>query len=191
MTLKRNNETLKKELELYQSNKNNAEKKDLDEKNKKINDMSSCLRLILKDLSRKYETEKNRMHLKGLNDTVKQEMLKLGLDEENVGDFMGKDEDENINKAKEQIDLLLNDNENFSSEKTYKLYNTLFSNLMELENENRNNNNNNGLSFNNYNRSGNTSNNIFSCQSSGINNNYFKGKNNYNYNNMNLLESKI
>ena len=162
MTLKRNNETLKKELELYQSNKNNTEKKDLDEKNKKINDMSSCLRLILKDLSRKYETEKNRMHLKGLNDTVKQEMIKLGLDEENVGDFMGKDEDENINKAKEQIDLLLNDNENFSSEKTYKLYNTLFSNLMELENENRNNNNI-GLSFNNYNRSGNTSNNIFSC----------------------------
>ena len=131
------------------------------------------------------------MHLKGLNDTVKQEMLKLGLDEENVGDFMGKDEDENINKVKEQIDLLLNDNENFSSEKTYKLYNTLFSNLMELENENRINNNNIGLSFNNYNRSGNTSNNIFSCQSSGINNNYFKGKNNYNYNNMNLLESKI
>ena len=42
-----------------------------------------------------------------MNNTVKEEMKKLGLDEENVGDFLGNDEI--INKTSEQIDILLND----------------------------------------------------------------------------------
>ena len=82
-------------------------------------------------------------------------MIKLGLDEENVGDFIGKDE--NINKTTEKIDILLNEVEKFNSEEAFKLYNELFENLRELGMENLKNND---LSFNNFNRSGNTFNNI-------------------------------
>ena len=164
MILKRNNETLRKELLLFQNNndietKNNTKKiakelfskeKEIEEKNNIINNMSICLRLILKDLSKKYETEKNKINLKGMNNTVKEEMIKLGLDEENVGDFIGKDE--NINKTTEKIDILLNEVEKFNSEEAFKLYNELFENLRELGMENLKNND---QSFNNFNRSGN------------------------------------
>ena len=171
-TLKRNNDTLKKELEIYQTNLENQNKnnikltsnelslkeKQIEENKNTINKMSTCLRLILKDLSKKYETEKNKIKLMGMNNTVKEEMMKLGLDEENVGEFIGKDE--NINKTSEQIDILLNDVGQFNTEKTFKLYNTLFDNIKEIESENVNNNDD-GASFNNFNRSGNTSNNMF------------------------------
>ena len=156
--------------------------------------MSTCLRLILKDLSKKYETEKNKIKLMGMNNTVKEEMMKLGLDEENVGEFIGKDE--NINKTSEQIDILLNDVGQFNTEKTFKLYNTLFDNIKEIESENVNNNDD-GASFNNFNRSGNTSNNMFASSGgndymsgkySGINNNFVRGNNKNN--NINMIESK-
>ena len=127
--------------------------------------------------------------------------MKLGLDEENVGEFIGNDE--NINQTSEQIDILLNDISKFNSEKAFKLYNTLFENIKELESENINNNN--GLSFNNFNRSGNTSNNMFASSGgydnnnndfnyisgkySGINNNFTRGNNN-NIINANLIEPK-
>ena len=212
-TLKRNNETLKKELQLYQNNnniENNNKKiattsnelilkdKQIEEKENTINKMSTCLRLILKDLSKKYETEKNKINLKGINNTVKEEMMKLGLDEENVGEFIGNDE--NINKTSEQIDILLNDISKFNSEKAFKLYNTLFENIKELESENVNYNN--GLSFNNFNRSGNTSNNMLASSGGydnnsnyisrkygGIDNNFTRGNNN-NKINANLIDSK-
>ena len=185
--LKRNNETLKRELQLYQKNnsenENNSKKvskeilskdEELEGKNKIINSISTCLRMILKDLSKKYETEKNKMNLKGMNNTVKEEMLKLGLDDENIGEFIGIiGKDENINKASEQIDILLNDIGKFNSEKAFKLYNILFDSLRELETENINNNN--GLiSFNNFNRSGNTSNNMLALN--GNDNSYSSGK---------------
>ena len=210
--LKRNNETLKRELQLYQKNnsenENNSKKvskeilskdEELEGKNKIINSISTCLRMILKDLSKKYETEKNKMNLKGMNNTVKEEMLKLGLDDENIGEFIGIiGKDENINKASEQIDILLNDIGKFNSEKAFKLYNILFDSLRELETENINNNN--GLiSFNNFNRSGNTSNNMLalngndnsytSGKNSCINKDFIRGKNNFN--NTNLIGSKI
>ena len=160
-TLKRNNDTLKKELEIYQTNLENQKKnnikltsnelslkeKQIEENKNTINKMSTCLRLILKDLSKKYETEKNKIKLMGMNNTVKDEMMKLGLDEENVGEFIGKDE--NINKTSEQIDILLNDVGQFNTEKTFKLYNTLFDNIKEIESENVNNNDD-GASFNNF-----------------------------------------
>ena len=209
-TLKRNNETLKKELQLYQNNNNMENKKitsnelllkekQIEENENTINKMSTCLRLILKDLSKKYETKKNKINLKGMNNTVKEEMIKLGLDEENVGEFIGGDD--NINQASEQIDLLLNDKNKFNSEKTFKLYNTLFENIRELESEIVNNNNNNGLSFNNFSRSGNTSNNMLASSggndnnylsgnyNSGINNNFARGNNN-NFINSNLIDIK-
>ena len=212
-TLKRNNETLKKELQLYQNNnniENNNKKiattsnelilkdKQIEEKENTINKMSTCLRLILKDLSKKYETEKNKINLKGINNTVKEEMMKLGLDEENVGEFIGNDE--NINKTSEQIDILLNDISKFNSEKAFKLYNTLFENIKELESENVNYNN--GLSFNNFNRSGNTSNNMLASSGGydnnsnyisrkygGIDNNFTRGNNNSKID-ANLIDSK-
>ena len=162
--------------------------------------MSTCLRLILKDLSKKYETKRNRINLKGINNTVKEEMIKLGLDEENVGEFIGGDD--NINQVSEQIDILLNDKSKFNSEKTFKLYNTLFDNIKELDSEMMNNNDdNNALSFNNFTRSGNTSNNMF-ASSGGNDNNYLSGKynsgglnnftrgNNNNFNNKNLIDIK-
>jgi DNA repair exonuclease SbcCD ATPase subunit len=209
-TLKRNNETLKKELQLYQNNNNIENKKitsnelllkekQIEENENIINKMSTCLRLILKDLSKKYETKKNKINLKGMNNTVKEEMIKLGLDEENVGEFIGGDD--KINQASEQIDLLLNDKNKFNSEKTFKLYNTLFENIRELESEiENNNNNNNGLSFNNFSRSG-TSNNMLASSggndnnylsgkyNSGINNNFTRGNNN-NFINTNLIDIK-
>ena len=188
-TFKRNNEILKKELQLYQINNkieniNNMQKteKDLEERNKTLNKMSTCLRLILKDLSKKYETEKNKINLKGMNNTVKEEMIKLGLDEENIGDFICNDE--NLNKTSEQIDILLNDIGNFNSEKTFKLYNTLFDNIRQLKTENINNNN---LSFNNFVRLGTTSNNMLGIN--GKDNNFIRGENNFNK--TNLLESKM
>ena len=190
-TFKRNNETLKKELQLYQINNkieniNNTQKmaKELEERNNTINQISTFLRLILKDLSKKYEIEKNKNNLKGMNNTAKEEMLKLGLDEENLGEFIGNNE--NMSKTNEQIDILLNDIQNFNSEKAFKLYNTLFDNIRQLEIENINSND---LSFNNFNRAGNESNNNLSGKYSGINNNFIRGNNNFK--NINLLESKI
>ena len=102
-------------------------------------------------------------------------------EKEIIGEFIGKED--NINQANEQIDILLNDTGKFNSDKTFKLYNTLFDNIKELESNNINNN---GLSFNNFNRSGNTSNNNFISsgkdnnflgQYSGIKNNFIRGKN--------------
>ncbi len=181
--MKKNIENMKKEIQIYQEEnneriKNNeliksneimSKEKIIENKQMLINKMSACLKLILKDLSKRYETEKNKINLKNINNSVKEEMAKLGLDEENVGDFLGKDE--NINKTSEQIDLLLNDLNKFSTEKAFKLYNTLLENLKELENENINNDE---LSFNNFKRSGN-SNNIFGS-SGGTDNNFLSGK---------------
>jgi hypothetical protein len=213
-TLKRNIDTLKKEIQLYQNNNavNDNKKispnelslkeKQLEQKENTINQMSTCIRLILKDLSKKYETEKNKIKLMGMNNTVKQEMMKLGLDEENVGEFIGNDD--NKNKTSEQIDILLNDIEKFNTENAFKLYNTLFENIKELECENINNNINNGVSFNNFSRSGNNYNNNFGA-SEATDNNYISGKysglnnfnnfqrgnyNDKNYGNSNLIESK-
>jgi chromosome segregation ATPase len=178
-TMKKNLDNLKKELQIYQEEKNinneNKKKskeitsKEVEEKQIIINRISACLRLILKDLSKKYETEKNKINLRGMNNTVKEEMMKLGLDEENVGDFIGKDE--NINKTSEQIDILLNDIKKFSTEKAFKLYNNLFESIKELESENIKNGE---ISFDNFKRSG-ISNNIF-ASSGGTDNNFLSGK---------------
>ena len=105
-----------------------------------------------------------------MNKSVKEEMAKLGLDEENIGDFIGKD-DKN-NKTSEQIDILLNDIKKFNTEKMFKLYNNLFENIKELELENIKNGE---LSFDNFKRSGNISNNIF-ASSGGTDNNFLSGK---------------
>jgi chromosome segregation ATPase len=200
-TMKKNLDNLKKELQIYQEEKNinneNKKKskeitsKEVEEKQIIINRMSACLRLILKDLSKKYETEKNKINLRGMNNTVKEEMMKLGLDEENVGDFIGKDE--NINKTSEQIDILLNDIKKFNTEKAFKLYNNLFESIKELESENIKKGE---ISFDNFKRSG-ISNNIFASSGgtdnnflskrSGINN-FVRDKNNNN-NNKILIES--
>ena len=199
-TMKRNLDNMKKEMQLYQEeiniNNKNKEKsklnekisKEIEEKQITINRMSACLRLILKDLSKRYETEKNKINLRGMNSTVKEEMMKLGLDEENVGDFIGKDD--NINKTSEQIDILLNDNKKFNTEKAFKLYNNLFESIKELESENIKNGE---LSFDNFKRSGNISNNIF-ASSGGTDNNILSGINNFvreknNNNNKVLIES--
>ena len=200
LTMKRNLDNMKKEMQLYQEeiniNNKNKEKsklnekisKEIEEKQITINRMSACLRLILKDLSKRYETEKNKINLRGMNSTVKEEMMKLGLDEENVGDFIGKDD--NINKTSEQIDILLNDNKKFNTEKAFKLYNNLFESIKELESENIKNGE---LSFDNFKRSGNISNNIF-ASSGGTDNNILSGINNFvreknNNNNKVLIES--
>ena len=183
LLMKKNIENMKKEIQIYQEENNERIKNNeliksneimskeiiIENKQMLINKMSACLKLILKDLSKRYATEKNKINLKNINNSVKEEMAKLGLDEENVGDFLGKDE--NINKTSEQIDLLLNDLNKFSTEKAFKLYNTLLENLKELENENINNDE---LSFNNFKRSGN-SNNIFGS-SGGTDNNFLSGK---------------
>jgi len=199
-TMKRNLDNMKKEMQLYQEeiniNNKNKEKsklnekisKEIEEKQITINRMSACLRLILKDLSKRYETEKNKINLRGMNSTVKEEMMKLGLDEENVGDFIGKDD--KINKTSEQIDILLNDNKKFNTEKAFKLYNNLFESIKELESENIKNGE---LSFDNFKRSGNISNNIF-ASSGGTDNNILSGINNFvreknNNNNKVLIES--
>ena len=201
-TMKKSIDNLKKEFQLYQEESNNKDKEKLkskeiiskenEEKQVTINRMSACLRLILKDLSKRYETEKNKINLRGMNKSVKEEMAKLGLDEENVGDFIGKDE--KINKTGEQIDILLNNVKQFNTEKTFKLYNNLFESIKELESENIKNGE---LSFDNFKRSGNISNNIF-ASSSGTDNNFLSGKgsgiNNFvrekiNNNNKVLIES--
>ena len=199
-TMKRNLDNMKKEMQLYQEeiniNNKNKEKsklnekisKEIEEKQITINRMSACLRLILKDLSKRYETEKNKINLRRMNSTVKEEMMKLGLDEENVGDFIGKDD--KINKTSEQIDILLNDNKKFNTEKAFKLYNNLFESIKELESENIKNGE---LSFDNFKRSGNISNNIF-ASSGGTDNNILSGINNFvreknNNNNKVLIES--
>ena len=201
-TMKKSIDNLKKEFQLYQEQSNNKDKEKLkskeiiskenEEKQVTINRMSACLRLILKDLSKRYETEKNKINLRGMNKSVKEEMAKLGLDEENVGDFIGKDE--KINKTGEQIDILLNNVKQFNTEKTFKLYNNLFESIKELESENIKNGE---LSFDNFKRSGNISNNIF-ASSSGTDNNFLSGKgsgiNNFvrekiNNNNKVLIES--
>ena len=200
--MKKSIDNLKKEFQLYQEESNNKDKEKLkskeiiskenEEKQVTINRMSACLRLILKDLSKRYETEKNKINLRGMNKSVKEEMAKLGLDEENVGDFIGKDE--KINKTGEQIDILLNNVKQFNTEKTFKLYNNLFESIKELESENIKNGE---LSFDNFKRSGNISNNIF-ASSSGTDNNFLSGKgsgiNNFvrekiNNNNKVLIES--
>ena len=201
-TMKKSIDNLKKEFQLYQEESNNKDKEKLkskeiiskenEEKQVTINRMSACLRLILKDLSKRYETEKNKINLRGMNKSVKEEMAKLGLDEENVGDFIGKDE--KINKTGKQIDILLNNVKQFNTEKTFKLYNNLFESIKELESENIKNGE---LSFDNFKRSGNISNNIF-ASSSGTDNNFLSGKgsgiNNFvrekiNNNNKVLIES--
>ena len=138
--MKKSIDNMKKEFQLYQEENNNKDKEKLktreiiskenEEKQATINRMSACLRLILKDLSKRYETEKNKINLRGMNKSVKEEMAKLGLDEENIGDFIGKD-DKN-NKTSEQIDILLNDIKKFNTEKMFKLYNNLFENIKEL-----------------------------------------------------------
>ena len=183
LTMKKNLDNMKKEFQSYQEeinikNKeklktNNKISKEIEEKQIIINRMSACLRLILKDLSKRYETEKNKINLKGMNNSIKEEMLKLGLNEENVGDFIGKDE--KIDKTSEQIDILLNDIKKFSTEKAFKLYNELLENIKELENENVKNGE---LSFDNFKRSGNVSNNIF-ASSGGTDNNMLSGINNF------------
>ena len=201
-TMKKSIDNMKKEFQLYQEENNNKDKEKLksreiiskenEEKQATINRMSACLRLILKDLSKRYETEKNKINLRGMNKSVKEEMAKLGLDEENIGDFIGKD-DKN-NKTSEQIDILLNDIKKFNTEKMFKLYNNLFENIKELELENIKNGE---LSFDNFKRSGNISNNIF-ASSGGTDNNFLSGKcsgiNNFvrsknNNNNKDLIES--
>ena len=199
-TMKKNLDNMKKEFQAFQEEMiiKNQEKikikqneiisKEIEEKQIIINRMSACLRLILKDLSKRNETEKNKINLRGMNNTVKEEMLKLGLDEENVGDFIGKDE--KVDKTSEQIDILLNDNKKFSTEKAFKLYNNLLENLRELENENIKNTE---FSFDNFKRSGNISNNIF-ASSGGTDNNMLSGINNFvrgknNNNNKVLIES--
>ena len=179
-SMKKNLDFMKKEIQIYQEENNNKNKekiklnenilKDIEEKQTIINRMSACLKLILKDLSKRYETEKNRINLKGMNNTVKEEMKKLGLDEENVGDFLGNDEI--INKTSEQIDILLNDIKKFNTEKVFILYTNIFESIKELEYENKKNGE---LSFDNFKRSGNTSNNIF-ASSGGTNNNFSSGK---------------
>ena len=179
-TMKKSIDNMKKEFQLYQEENNNKDKEKLksreiiskenEEKQATINRMSACLRLILKDLSKRYETEKNKINLRGMNKSVKEEMAKLGLDEENIGDFIGKD-DKN-NKTSEQIDILLNDIKKFNTEKMFKLYNNLFENIKELELENIKNGE---LSFDNFKRSGNISNNIF-ASSGGTDNNFLSGK---------------
>ena len=200
--MKKNLDNMKKDFQAYQEeveiNIKNKEKlkeksneiisKEIEEKQIIINRMSACLRLILKDLSKRFQTEKNKINLRGMNNTVKEEMLKLGLDEENVGDFIGKDE--KIDKTSEQIDILLNDNKKFSTEKAFKLYNNLLENIKELENENIRNGE---FSFDNFKRSGNISNNIF-ASSGGTDNNMLSGINNFvrgknNNNNKVLIES--
>ena len=183
LTMKKNLDNMKKEFQSYQEeinikNKeklkaNNKISKEIEEKQIIINRMSACLRLILKDLAKRYETEKNKINLKGMNNSIKEEMLKLGLNEENVGDFIGKDE--KIDKTSEQIDILLNDIKKFSTEKAFKLYNELLENIKELENENIKNGE---LSFDNFKRSGNVSNNIF-ASSGGTDNNMLSGINNF------------
>ena len=200
LTMKKNLDNMKKEFQAFQEEMiiKNQEKikikqneiisKEIEEKQIIINRMSACLRLILKDLSKRNETEKNKINLRGMNNTVKEEMLKLGLDEENVGDFIGKDE--KVDKTSEQIDILLNDNKKFSTEKAFKLYNNLLENLRELENENIKNTE---FSFDNFKRSGNISNNIF-ASSGGTDNNMLSGINNFvrgknNNNNKVLIES--
>ena len=202
LTMKKNLDNMKKDFQAYQEeveiNIKNKEKlkkksneiisKEIEEKQIIINRMSACLRLILKDLSKRFQTEKNKINLRGMNNTVKEEMLKLGLDEENVGDFIGKDE--KIDKTSEQIDILLNDNKKFSTEKAFKLYNNLLENIKELENENIKNGE---FSFDNFRRSGNISNNIF-ASSGGTDNNLLSGINNFvrgknNNNNKVLIES--
>ena len=150
---------MKKEFQIIKEENNNKNKekikanenisKEIEEKQVTINRMSACLRLILKDLSKRYETEKNKISLRGMNSSVKEEMAKLGLDEENVGDFIGKDE--KINKTSEQIDTLLNDTKKFNTEKAFKFYNNLLENIKELETENIRNGE---LSFVNFKRSG-------------------------------------
>ena len=202
LTMKKNLDNMKKDFQAYQEeveiNIKNKEKlkkksneiisKEIEEKQIIINRMSACLRLILKDLSKRFQTEKNKINLRGMNNTVKEEMLKLGLDEENVGDFIGKDE--KIDKTNEQIEILLNDNKKFSTEKAFKLYNNLLENIKELENENIRNGE---FSFDNFRRSGNISNNIF-ASSGGTDNNMLSGINNFvrgknNNNNKVLIES--
>ena len=194
---------MKKEFQIIKEENNNKNKekikanenisKEIEEKQVTINRMSACLRLILKDLSKRYETEKNKISLRGMNSSVKEEMAKLGLDEENVGDFIGKDE--KINKTSEQIDTLLNDTKKFNTEKAFKFYNNLLENIKELETENIRNGE---LSFVNFKRSGNTNNNLF-ASSGGTDNNLlsgnFSGINNFvreknnNNNNKVLIES--
>jgi len=202
LTMKKNLDNMKKDFQAYQEeveinikNKQKLKKKsneiiskEIEDKQIIINRMSACLRLILKDLSKRFQTEKNKINLRGMNNTVKEEMLKLGLDEENVGDFIGKDE--KIDKTTEQIDILLNDNKKFSTEKAFKLYNNLLENIKELENENIKNGE---FSFDNFRRSGNISNNIF-ASSGGTDNNMLSGINNFvrgknNNNNKVLIES--
>ena len=183
LTMKKNLDNMKKEFQSYKEEinikkkeklkTNNKISKEIEEKQIIINRMSACLRLILKDLSKRYETEKNKINLKGMNNSVKEEMIKLGLNEENVGDFIGKDE--KIDKTSEQIDILLNDIKKFSTEKAFKLYNDLLENIKELENENVKNGE---LSFDNFKRSGNVSNNIF-ASSGGTDNNMLSGINNF------------
>ena len=204
-TMKKNLENMKKELQNIQEENNNKKKeklkaneiitKEIEEKQVTINRMSACLRLILKDLSKRYETEKNKISLRGMNSSVKEEMAKLGLDEENVGEFIGKDE--KVNKTSEQIDILLNDINKFNTEKTFKLYNNLLESIKELESENIKNGE---LSFVNFKRSGITNNNLFASSGgtdnnllsgnfSGINN-FVREKNNNNNKNKVLIESK-
>ena len=89
-------------------------------------------------------------------------MMKLGLDEENVGEFIGNDE--NINQTSEQIDILLNDLSKFNSE-----INNMFASSGGYDNNNDNN--------------------YISGKYSGINNNFTRGNNN-NIINANLIEPK-
>ena len=109
--------------------------------------MSECLRLILKDLSEKYEIEKNKINLKAINNTVNEEMMK----KENVDEFICMDDI--INQVNEQINILLKDPDKFNSEKSFKLIYTLFEKIREFDLENMNDIN--GLSFNNFKRIGN------------------------------------
>jgi hypothetical protein len=109
--------------------------------------MQSTLRRILKDLLNTYEMKKTKLNIKK---SMKPGLDILGVNENEVDDFLAEKDDETKSEITEKINKLLESNNDFDSEGIVNLYKNLKDKI--IQNENNSNRNNYGSNFNMYNQ---------------------------------------
>lgn len=156
-TLKAKNEALSIELSQTQNinmkiNKNTANelereqkfhsltKDKLDNTILTVEKMSSCIRRIIKDLLNQYEKEKRASNLSNITNTMKEGMNILGVNENDVDDFLNPQNDNYRVEITERVnELLESEGKNFDCENVMNIYNLLRDKINQFQYNNLNN----------------------------------------------------
>ena len=156
-TLKAKNEALSIELSQTQNinmkiNKNTANelereqmfhsltKDKLDNTILTVEKMSSCIRRIIKDLLNQYEKAKRASNLSNITNTMKEGMNILGVNENDVDDFLNPQNDNYRVEITERVnELLESEGKNFDCENVMNIYNLLRDKINQFQYNNLNN----------------------------------------------------